>query len=229
MSGLLILDFDGTLCLGDEPVRAYARAVADEAGIPHALVLDPLDAFLAADTSSVDIVVASDGYQATAELGRRLGLDAAALGRAYRASRADVDAGLVPMHAAPGMADELAHWTGWRRVLVTNAPDAGTRALVSTLGFAGVVDHIIGDAGKPRGLEALLAEGGELHRAVRTPLASVGDIWRNDLAPVAAVSGWTALIDRHPQVDAAPTVRARQPQDALRKLRECIQGAETAP
>jgi hypothetical protein len=38
---------------------------------------------------------------------------------------------------------------------------------------------------------------------------SVGDVWANDLAPVAALGGLTALIDRMPvPAGAAPTVRA---------------------
>jgi len=229
VTGLLILDFDGTLCLGDEPVRAYARAVAYEARFDPAVLLAPLDAFLGGEPATPGILEGtSDGYQAVAALGSQHALDSAALGRAYRASRLDVDAGRVPLHAAPGMADELERWAGWRRVLVTNAPEEGTRALIGSLGYAHVVDTVIGDAGKPAGLERLLESGGALDVNPALPLASIGDIWRNDLAPVAQLGGLTALIERHPQVQATPTVRAREPHAALRMLRDSIQDAGTA-
>ena len=44
--GLLILDFDGTLCLGDAPVIAYATEVARSLGHPERSIQEPLEAFL---------------------------------------------------------------------------------------------------------------------------------------------------------------------------------------
>lgn len=226
MRGVLVLDFDGTLCLGDGPVVAYALAVAEEAGAVESDVLDPILAFLDGDDTAVP--GAADGYQAAAVLGRAHGLDDDGLSRAYRASRATVDAGEVELRAPEGIVAELAAWSAWHRVLVTNAPLVSTTTLLARLGLSDSVDAVIGDAGKPAGLERLLGDGDALSWRAGVPLFSVGDIWRNDLAPVAARGGVTGLIERHAQPEAAPTVRATSIQEVFSGLRGYRDGTPTA-
>lgn len=205
---LLILDFDGTLCLGDGPVRAYGREVAREAGHDPLEISVALDGFFGVADEVGVLAGTPDGYTAVARWGRARGLDDLALSRAFQRSRPAVESGEVSVYAPEGAVDLLEGWRDFERVLVTNAPQKGTETLVERLGLRGVLDDIVGDAAKPSGLSRMLAPGGELHAARRPLIVSVGDIWVNDLAPVASQGGVTGLIERHPQTDAVPTVRA---------------------
>lgn len=218
LAPLLILDFDGTLCLGDGPVRAYGREVAIAAGIDPATISEALDDFFGPSPAAGELSGTPDGYTAVARLGRARGLSDEDLGRAFRRSRPAVESGEVPVHAPEGALDLLERWSECERVLVTNAPQRGTETLVARLGLTGGLDVIVGDAAKPAGLHRLLAAGGPLDAARRPLIVSVGDIWVNDLEPVAAIGGMTALIERHPQPDATPTVRAGGFQEALDRL-----------
>lgn len=204
--GLLILDFDGTLCLGDAPVIAYATEVARSLGHPERSIQEPLEAFLGG-VSDGPFAGSADGYGAVAQWAREHGLGEQELSEAYLRSRATLDFGELEVSIPPGITDFLGGFRDWDRVLVTNAPREGTEWLVRALGLAPHLDRVIGDAGKPAGLRALTAEGAELDTARWQRLLSVGDIWRNDLEPVADRAA-TALIERHPQPRARPTFRA---------------------
>lgn len=204
--GLLLLDFDGTLCVGDAPVLAYSREVAVALGMPAQSILDPLSAFLARAPGGT-FAGSADGYGAVARWAREHGIAEHELGEAYRRSRAALDSGELAVSIPPGVIGFLQQFDGWDRVLVTNAPRHGTERLVHALGLAPHLDRIIGDAGKPEGLRRLTAPGAELDLAEWPRALSLGDIWRNDLEPVAPVAA-TALIERHSQPDARPTFRA---------------------
>ncbi|MER3394467.1 MAG: hypothetical protein RIA38_05840, partial [Microcella pacifica] len=67
--GLLILDFDGTLCLGDAPVIAYATEVARSLGHPERSIQEPLEAFLGG-VSDGPFAGSADGYGAVAQWAR---------------------------------------------------------------------------------------------------------------------------------------------------------------
>lgn len=205
---LLILDFDGTLCLGDAPVLAFASEVAKAAGRPEASIREPLEAFLGG-ADSTRFAGCADGYSAVAAWAREHDLAASAVSYAYLASREVLEGGELDIRTPDGVEEFLRGFSGWERVLVTNAPTAGTEGLVERLGLATLLDRVIGDAGKPDGLRRYTAPGadGDLTRAGR--VLSIGDIWRNDLEPVAHAAA-TALIERHAQPDARPTFRARE-------------------
>jgi len=205
-AGLLILDFDGTVCLGDAPVLAYARAVARSLGDPESGILTPLSLFLEGAQDG-PFAGCADGYSAVAQWGRRYGLDDHAMSAAYRESRVALDAGELSVATPPGIGEFLAGFQDWDRVLVTNAPREGTVKLVTRLGLTPFIDRVIGDARKPEGLRTLIAAGGELDLARWERALSIGDIWRNDLEPVAD-RATTALIERHAQPGARPALRA---------------------
>lgn len=216
---LLILDFDGTLCLGDGPVRAYGLEVAREAGHDPREIAEALDGFFGVAGDVGELGGTPDGYTAVARWGRARGLDEVALSRAFHRSRPAVERGDVPVYAPEGAVDLLDQWRHCDRVLVTNAPQSGTEVLVERLGLRGVLDHIVDDAAKPAGLSRMLSPGGALEAEHRPLIVSVGDIWVNDLAPVAGLGGITGLIERHPQIDATPTVRAGDIQQVFERLR----------
>jgi phosphoglycolate phosphatase-like HAD superfamily hydrolase len=204
---VLVLDFDGTVCLGDGPGLRYADEVGALLG-PEArrALTEAVTAFLAGCGSGS---VAQDVYQVVHE--HAGGLPPDRVTGAYRASRAALLAGGIAVHAPAGLADLLADLRPAVHVVVlTNAPQEGLDVLLERLGLAGVVDETIGDAGKPAGMgpvvERLLVEHGLVDEPRR--LLSVGDLWENDLAAPARRGCATAHIDRFGRRCGHPDVRA---------------------
>lgn len=194
---LVVLDLDGTVLTGDEPVRAYLAALLREAPVPGAEAA--LEAHLAGGGEE------ADAYAVVAAAAARADVPAAARQRAYLASRAALHAGEVPAAAADGLAEALERRPpGVLVALVTNAPLDGAAPLLERIGLAGRFDRLIGDAGKPAGmpalLEGLLAETG----VPASRLLAVGDVWENDLAAAARLGGTTALVDRHGRGGGSP-------------------------
>lgn len=200
---MLVLDFDGTVCLGDGPIWSYAEAAIAALPPQHAEAGESLRAelarFLAAEHGPEAPGRYSDGYAAVASLAAAH-LDPVSLAEAYYSSRAALARGEVDVVAAAGIAELLTHLRGRaRRVLVTNAPALGLDAVMQRLGLAGCFDDVIGDADKPTGWSTLLprlAQG-----LPGTHVMSVGDIWANDIAGPLAAGCITALIDRFHRSD----------------------------
>ena len=188
---LLILDFDGTVCLGNGPVLSYADAVTDFLpGEARPAFRDGVDAFLAHDPASPAY---KDGYAAVASLAEGR-VDARQLNQAYAQSRHRLATGQVEISTPPGLADFLAGLSGRaHRMVLTNAPLEGVGESLAALGLAGAIDAVVPDAGKPAGFTPLLPQ----LLAGRPPreLMSVGDVWVNDIEPPALHGCATAFID----------------------------------
>lgn len=196
---LLLLDFDGTVCVGDAPVWAYAEAVIS--GLLDGTSAAPADlddvirarlgAFLDGAPGSPAYI---DGYAAVAALAADHAT-AEQLQRAYEASRRALADGGIAVSTPPGLAEFL-RVLGPRveRVLVTNAPADGIRETLAAIGLDDTIDDIVTDADKPAGWSALLPR----FTAGREPaeIMAVGDIWGNDLQTPLAAGCATALIDR---------------------------------
>lgn len=193
---VLILDFDGTVALGDGPLLAYARAVA-----AHAASADDLVTAVAAQLAepSGDVI---DGYDVVRRVAVAAGIGDDALAAAYTASRAQLGTPEAPVSVAVGLADFL-RTTDAERLLVTNAPATRLDEALASLGLEGLFDRIVTDAAKPAGLEALLDSLDE-----DVPVLAVGDVWRNDLAPAHARGHATALVGGYIDPAARPTFRA---------------------
>ena len=196
---LLVLDFDGTVCVGDAPVWAYAEAViagildhddAAGSGLDSGLRAR-LGAFLDGEPGSPAY---ADGYAAVAELAAGHA-DEELLQRAYQRSRRELAGGRLDVSAPEGLAGFLDGLAGRvERVLVTNAPLDGVTETLQALGLADSIDRVHAEARKPAGWAGLLPQLLD-GRDPRT-LLSVGDIWGNDLAAPLAAGCATALIDR---------------------------------
>lgn len=189
---LLVLDFDGTVCLGDAPVWCYAdevlRQIDDE---PAARITTALRSYLDDGVGGYP-----DGYRAVAELVGPL-VPAETLQKAYLASRDALARKALDIAAPAGLPQFLTSLTGRaRRVLVTNAPATGIAESLDVLGLAGEIDEIHTDAGKPAGFAALLPT--LLAGADPATLLSVGDFWANDIAPPLAAGCATAFVTRSP-------------------------------
>lgn len=189
---VLVLDFDGTVCLGDGPIWAYANGLLPALDADHARRLtDGLAAYLAGQTEPDDF---SDGYSAVVRLAGP-GVPPAVLNRAYHASREALASGQVDIHTPHGLPDVLAELgPRARRVLLTNAPDTGMDGLLDRLGLSEVIDEVITSAAKPEGFDRILPallSGGD-----PATLLSVGDLWVNDIARPLAAGCATAYVDR---------------------------------
>ena len=195
---IVVFDFDGTLAVGDEPVLAYLRGVAGTAA----------DGEFAAWAERGE--GHRDGYALVAAWAAVHDVPESARAAAYGASRAALHEGALPVSAPDGLVELLDRRPpGVRCVLVTNAPVHGIEPVLERLGLAGRLDALLGDAGKPGRMPAILDE--LLAEADLPPerLLSVGDVWENDLAPAAAIGAATAFVDRWCRDEGEPTYRAK--------------------
>ncbi|MDQ1175597.1 HAD family hydrolase [Microbacterium sp. SORGH_AS_0421] len=210
---VLIFDFDGTVALGDGPLLAYARAVA----VHTASADDFVSAVAAQLAAPADGVI--DGYDAVRRLALEADVDDTALAAAYTRSRTQLGGPDAPVSAAPGLADFLARVDA-ERLLVTNAPSTRLDEALSAMGLDALFDRIVTDAAKPAGLEALLDDLGD-----GVPVLTVGDVWRNDLAPAHARGLDTALVGGYLDPSATPTFRADTLDELLPALAAWVEAA----
>lgn len=192
---VVVYDFDGTVSVGDAPAREYLRGIAGNRA-------DQL--FAAWDAAGRPGL---DGYAMVADWARANGVSQTDRSHAYAASRAALHDGRIATQAPAGLADLLhIRPDPVRCVLVTNAPIDGIGPALERMGLGGCFDELIGDAGKPAGLPALLRQ--VLGGLPAERLLSVGDLWANDLAPAAAIGAATALVDPQGTGNGSPTYRA---------------------
>lgn len=207
-TSLIVFDFDGTVCLGDDPALAYAHAIDRIPGISGAA--EALRSFIENPRGDTRFALCDDPYDVVNIATADAGITPEQRNAAYLESRADV-AGM-PVHTPEGLR-ELLDELDSELVLLTNAPSIGFEGLLDALGLTGAFHRVITDGGKPRGMHDFVAP----LRAAGRPVLSIGDKWVNDLEPVAALGGQTALIDSyelglgHPADHTAPTLVALYP------------------
>ncbi|HEY0248132.1 MAG TPA: hypothetical protein VGC45_07705 [Gryllotalpicola sp.] len=228
----VVFDFDGTVCVGDEPVRAYADAVLAAASVSPeraAEVRGRLDAFLAGPSTGIGTGARTgtntgtpdgpsyiDGYAAVAALTAELA-SPAEQDAAYHTARRALAEGRLAIAAPLGLA-ELLHSLAGRaeRVLVTNAPALGIAEALTAIGLEGCFDRLITDARKPDGWSRILPQLTSEADRPAARLLSIGDIWLNDLAEPLTVGATAFLIDRFggtrgPAHAAAPVIEELYP------------------
>lgn len=210
---VLVFDFDGTVSLGHGPIRSYARFIA--AGLPTAAAVE----FLVRVEAGISEPAATtgwderpiDGYDLVRLLAEQYDVSANARSAAYLASRRQLATHAAPVSSPAGLADFLAEARpNAYLVLATNAPAIRIDDALAALGLGGAFDAVHTAVGKPGGfgplLEDLLAmlpvEAPTVH------LASIGDVWDNDLAPAHRLGATTALVGASPPQTATPTYRA---------------------
>jgi FMN phosphatase YigB (HAD superfamily) len=228
---LLVLDFDGTVCVGDAPVLAYAEAAIGEleADLDRetfersaAEIRGRLGAFLDAEHGDAVVIAPYvDGYGAVAAIAGEF-LDRDRLYAAFLASRRALADGGIVVGTPTGLAeflDELGTLgRGIERVLVTNSPAGGILETLARLGIADSIDRVVTSAAKPTGWEWLLPE--LLEGRAPSAILSVGDIWRNDLEAFNAAGCVTAFIDRFGQDTVPATVVASHFEGLYESIRD---------
>lgn len=214
---ILLLDFDGTACRGDEPVRSYAAQIA--ATLPGAdghRMTSMLDAFLDGTARGGVLAGAQDGYQAVATLAATLDVPPETTRAAFLSVRRRMAAGEIALEVPDGLVELLAQLRpSVRAILITNSPTAGLAAIVDRLGLSDVLDEIIGDAAKPTGLPPLVDRALEFVGAHHEPrrLLSIGDIWANDLRVPRERGCATAYVDRFDRRQGPADARAEVIED----------------
>ena len=229
-------DFDGTLYRGDAPVHHYARRAARrlpaDAGRE---LLDGLDRYL--DQGAPALPEAVDGWEAVAVLGRRHGLDEAALGEAFTETRGYMTGPGCALDVPAAYAELLTELRaeGVRVVLATNSPADGLDALLRRLDVLPLVDEVVAGTGKPAGLARLLRR--ELGLPQDTPpdsvadgarLLVIGDHWRNDIEPGLRIGATGAYIDRFGRADGPAHGTAPLVEDLLEIVRNWAGARSTA-
>lgn len=186
MTRTVIFDFDGTLALGDGPIRAYARSLAAELDSPQA----EAEALAALDAFEAGLTDARDGYHAVREVAERHGIDGDGVRRAYLRSREVLATDAAPIHAPEGLSDFLARLAEHARlVLVTNSPPIRIDEALVELGAAAHLAAVVCDARKPEGITTVVEDA-----IARGPVLSVGDIYAYDLEPAARLGADTAAV-----------------------------------
>lgn len=186
MRPTIVFDFDGTLALGDGPITAFARAIAESTG--DARFIDRADAALADfATGETDY---RDGYDAVTRVATGDGVSAATIGAAYDLSRTllgTADALVAPPAGITEFLDRVGAHA--RLVLATNAPGDGVTEVLTAWGIARAFEDFHFTVGKPAGLIPVLRDA-----LARGPVLSVGDIVALDLAPAQDLGADTALV-----------------------------------
>ena len=208
---VLVLDLDGTVCLGDTPVLLYAERVAALTAVPEAL-LEAAEAFLGQrlpESAPKTLMGAQDGYEAVKILGLAAGVSEEQLSAAYVLSRAEMSERPGDIRTPDGLVDLLAGIDA-HRVLLTNSPGSGLDAILEHLGVRDVVDEVRTDALKPSRMKGHLDAFLDAAGATEAPewLMSVGDIWRNDLGPAVERGCVAAYVDAFDRRQGPAHVRA---------------------
>lgn len=221
MRPTVIFDFDGTLALGDGPLWAYARGVAEAAGIPEIVAAseEAVARFEAGDEERID------GYDAVRAAAVGLGADEEALSAGYMASRAELATDSAPIAAPEGLEGFLHRLAEHADLLlVTNSPDVRITEALEALGATAITSRVC-SARKPAGLGPVIDE-----MLTRGPVMSVGDVYVNDLEPAIARGAGTALVGATWEAHASQVTMAAATLPELYPSLEAWAAAEaTAP
>lgn len=152
-TGTVVFYFDGTLSIGDGPVRSYARhADAHLTSEFRSEAEDTLDKYLSGTipTATKEARGWQDGYDVVAGFCRGR-MPAQRLQEAYLASRVDLAIGVAKVGVPAGMKDFLRELgsLGCRRVLLSNSPITGLRETLKRCGAADGIDEVVPNVRKP--------------------------------------------------------------------------------
>jgi FMN phosphatase YigB (HAD superfamily) len=239
---LLVVDFDGTVYRGDDPARGYARRIAatlapGAAERYLALFERYLAEGVAAAHSAPDPASAAalresvDHWGAAMLLAERVfGVAPDAVDVAFAGARQDMlDPSCAIEVVAPLLA-AIAELRGRVRVvLATNSPLLGLAPLLDRLGLTEAFDEVVPDAAKPAGMRSLLRrELSALSGAEPWRAFSLGDHYRNEIAPAVEIGAATGYIDRFGRADGPATASAPVAELLLPALHAWVADPESA-
>ncbi|PYC74478.1 hypothetical protein C7C46_23990 [Streptomyces tateyamensis] len=225
---IIVSDFDGTVYRSDEPIRFYARQVAATlAGTEATRFLDVFERYLAEGVAAAEgtddpaeaalLRAAEDGWGVVQALADGHRIDPDTVQRAFLASRVHMLDESCVLELVEPLIEQYAALRGEVRiVLATNSPAEGLAPLLARMGLAEAFDEVVPGAAKPVGLRRWM----EAHLVDRPAelLFSIGDHYRNDIEPAAALGAATGYIDRFGRADGPATATGDRAEDLLPAL-----------
>jgi len=217
MTGLILFDFDGTLYRGDAPFRFYAAAIARRMALhDRTTYLKHVEAHLRHEPG----VIAGDNWEAVVLLARPYIPGEHVIADCFRETRQWMNSGSCPLNVPAGLGDFLESLQGrFYLACASNSPEEAALPLLDRLGLSRYFDRIIPNAHKPEMLTVHLQRfwGGRIDPR-RT--AAVGDNYRNDIAPAAALGCFTAHISPRGYFPGPSSVHGRTMEEILPALRK---------
>lgn len=222
MNALILFDFDGTLYCGDAPFRFYADVIAREmAPQDHDHYLHLVEQHL----NGVPGVVAGDNWEAVVQLSSPFLPEdryADLWNHAFLETRQYMLQDTCPLEVSSDLRRFLQEMQG--RVTLacaSNSPAEAAFPLLERLGLLSFFDHVTPSAGKPAGL---ISAAESLWGGPADPqlTASVGDNYRNDIAPALADGWFTAHISPHGYFPGPSTVHGHVIEEVLPSLYEWV-------
>jgi FMN phosphatase YigB (HAD superfamily) len=229
---LLVVDFDGTVYRGDEPVRFYARRVAESM---HARAAEPFlasfESYLALGVRSADscedtveaaaLRESYDAWGAAVHLAQRVyKVSNEIVEAAFFASRIHMLESGCELEPVTALLDVLREVRARARcVLATNSPPEGVMPVLDLLGVTDLFDEVAMGLGKPDGLRRYLQyELGDDLRSRPWRLFSIGDHYRNEIEPAVEIGAGAGYIDRFGRADGPATAVAASAEGVLPTL-----------
>jgi FMN phosphatase YigB (HAD superfamily) len=228
---LLLVDFDGTMYRGDEPVRYYASLIANTLETPGPY-LAALERYLAqgpfAARDSADTVEAAALRESVDPWGAAFGLATRCYEvpldvteDAFTRCRQWMTKPECEVEVVTPLLDTLTDLRSAVQInIITNSGALGLQPFLVRLGIADRFDEVTAGARKPDGLRRFLQRS--LGRDLRERpwrAFSIGDHYRNDIEPAAEIGAGCAYIDRFGRKDGPATASASVAEDLLPVLR----------
>lgn len=186
MQPILVFDFDGTLYRGDRPFRIWAEAMAKSMSVAaQTAFLNHVERFLDGDMPIP--FVQGDNWEAMVSIAEPYVEDHASWEKAFWDARHYMLAHPQSVEVPDALRDFL-RWARGRATLVlaSNSPELALWPLLQGLCLKDAFHRIVPSAGKPAGLTQVPGEEGTANPG---RCLSIGDNYRNDIAP-AVKAGW---------------------------------------
>ncbi|WP_198852575.1 HAD family hydrolase [Alicyclobacillus sp. SO9] len=146
---------------------------------------------------------ADDPWGIYGVVARHFGLSQRAIQSAFLATRRHMQSCDFVMTPMPGLADAIKHLLrkGVHLVLITNSPEPDSMAILNKLGLSFAFEQKIFNAKKQVNATSNFQQ---LHHYYQVPyehMVSIGDHYRNEIAPAVRLGMKTICIDRYLAVD----------------------------
>lgn len=220
MHGLVLFDFDGTLYRGDAPFRFYANAIARHmAPKDGAHYLEQVEAHL----GGAQGIVAGDNWEAVVQLAEPYLPDQDLWQQAFVETRVFMNGDSCALEV-PGTLRQFLVETRGKVTLAcaSNSPPEAAIPLLKRLGLYEHFDQVIASANKPDGLVEHVRHlwGGEV---VSERTLSVGDNYKNDIAPALNAGFATAHISPHGYFPGPSTSHGYTMEDVMPFIRSWVE------
>jgi FMN phosphatase YigB (HAD superfamily) len=219
LHGLILFDFDGTLYRGDAPFRYYAQVLARHMAPADS---DRYLSLVEAHLQGVTGIVAGDNWEAVVGLAEPYLADEALWQGAFLETRVFMHGDDCELEVPEVLRTFLQDSHGKVTLAcASNSPPEAAIPLMKRLGIYDYFDHVAPSANKPDGLLPYAQDlwGGDL---VPERTLSVGDNYKNDIAPALEAGCATAHISPHGYFPGASTAHGHTMEDVMPYIRSWV-------